>query len=283
MSNYYQTLGVDAGATQDEIKAAYRKLAMKHHPDRMGGDDTKFKEIQNAYATIGDQQKRAEYDQQQRGGQQFRYTTESGFRDFSDLFGGAFDPFGHQSNPFFGRGRKNKDLNIQCQISFIDSFHGKQLEASYKMPSGKHQTVVINVPAGIRHGETIRYQGLGDDTFPHLPRGDLNVTIIVYNDDRYERRGNDIYTYLEISPIEAMIGCSKTIETISGSRMPVQIRPGVETGVEYASNGHGFPIINTDSRGKFVAVVKIKSMAVTDPAIIQKLKQIDDEISRKKS
>jgi curved DNA-binding protein len=280
MNDLYQTLGVDPGASQDEIKSAYRKLAMKHHPDRMGGDDTKFKEIQNAYGILGDAQKKAEYDHQRQygGGPQVRFHTE-GFQDIADIFGGR-GPFG--SHPFadiFGRQiRRNRDLNIQCQITLVDSYNGKQLEASYKLPSGKHQTVVINVPAGIEHGSTIKYGGLGDDSVPNMPRGDLNVTIIVMPDARYERRGADLYTNLEVTPIEAMIGCKKIITTLGGSKLPVDVRPGVETGVEYASNGHGFPSVNSDYRGKFIAVIKIVPIPVTDPTLVQRLSQINAEL-----
>lgn len=283
MTDYYQTLGVDPSASQDEIKAAYRKLAMKHHPDRSGGDDTKFKQIQEAYATVGDEGKRAEYEQMRRGGPQVRFST-GGMPDFGDMFGPGFDPFGHRSNPFgdiFGRRVvKNKDLNIQCQITFLDSYHGKQLEASYRLPSGKMQTVVINVPAGIQHGETIRYQGLGDDSVPHMARGDLNVTILVQPDSKYERSGHDVYTHLEITPIEAMVGCSKPITTLSGTRLNIDIRPGVENGVEYAVGGHGFTVVNANVRGRFVAVIKIVVPAITNPDLVEKLKAINDEINK---
>ena len=282
MTDLYQTLGVDQSASQDEIKNAYRRLAMKHHPDRMGGDDTKFKEIQNAYATLGDQQKRAEYDQMRQGGGQFRFNS-GGFRDFSDIFGGA-GPFGNQHpfQDFFGRQmRRNRDLNIQCQISLIDAYNGKQLEASYRLPSGKQQHVVINIPAGIDHGSTIKYAGLGDDTISQLPRGDLNVTVIVQPDPKFERRGHDVYSVLEITPIEAMIGARKHITTIGGATLPIDIRPCVESGIEYASNGHGFPVMNSDRRGRFVTVIKIKSQPVTDPELAATLRSINEKITNR--
>lgn len=285
MNDLYQTLGVDVSATQDEIKAAYRKLAMKHHPDRMGGDDTKFKEIQNAYATLGDQQKKAEYDQMRNGGPQVRFHTgNGGFDPFEHMFGGGGHPFG-QGSPFgdiFGQRRvqKNRDLNIQCQVTLMDSYNGKQLEASYQLPSGRMQTVVINVPAGIEHGATIKYAGLGDDTHPNMQRGDLNVTILVMPDRNYRREGNDVISTLEISPIEAMIGCKKYIDTLSGQRLNVDVRAGVETGSEYAVGGHGFNVVNSNQRGRHVTHIKIKSTEVLDPSIVEKLRLIDHEISR---
>jgi curved DNA-binding protein len=282
MNDLYQTLGVDASATQDEIKSAYRKLAMKHHPDRMGGDDSKFKEIQNAYGTLSDAQKKAEYDQMRMGGPQVRFHTgNGGFDPFEHMFGGGGgNPFGD----IFGQRRvhKNRDLNIQCQVTLIDSFNGKQLEASYQLPSGRMQTVVINVPAGIEHGATIKYAGLGDDSHPSLQRGDLNVTILVMPDRNYRREGNDVISTLEITPIEAMIGCKKHITTLSGQQLVVDVRSGAETGAEYAVNGHGFNVVNSNMRGRHVAQIKIKSTEVLDPAIVEKLKIIDHEISRQR-
>ena len=281
MNDYYQTLGVSQNATPEEIKKAYRSLANKHHPDK-GGDQAKFKDISVAYDTLGDQNKRAEYDQQRMGGPQVRFTS-GGFNDMNDMFGG--NPFG-QSHPFgdiFGhmRGqmRRNRDLNIQCQITLLDSFLGKQLEANYRLPSGKAQTVVINVPPGITHGETIRYQGLGDDSMPNAPRGNLNVTVVVLGDPVFTRENDDLYTTIEISPIEAMIGCQKTASSITGKTMPIDIRPGVQSGTEFASAGQGFSNPHSGHKGRFVIVVNIKAPAVTDPSIVARLKQIHDEIS----
>ncbi len=265
MTDHYQTLGVAQNATPEEIKKAYRSLANKHHPDK-GGDQAKFKDISVAYDTLSDPQKKAEYDQMRMGGPQVRFHT-GGFQDFADIFG---HPRGM---------RRNRDLNIQCQISLLDSYVGKQLEAQYKLPSGRTQTVVINVPAGIEHGATIRYQGLGDDSIPNVQRGDLNVTIVVLSDPNFERRGSDLYTTVEISPIEAMVGCRKSITTITGNKVELEIRPGVETGVEYASAGQGFSNVHSGGRGRFVSVIKIKTPTVIDPLLVQQLKELDARIS----
>jgi DnaJ-class molecular chaperone len=193
------------------------------------------------------------------------------------MFGGA-SPFGNM----FGAGhtgmRRNRDLNIQCAITLLDSFLGKQLEANYQLPSGRTQTVSISVPAGITNGDTIRYQGLGDDSMPGAPRGNLNVTIIVHADSKFERKGDDLYTRVEINPIEAMIGCKKTISTITGEAMELDIRAGVEDGVEFASHGNGFRNVNNGRQGKFVTVVKIKTPKITNPAILEELKKINIRI-----
>jgi len=280
MQDYYSILGVNPGASPDEIKKAYRKLANQHHPDK-GGDQAKFKDISVAYDTLSDGQKRAEYDQMRMGGPQVRFQSGD-FQDLQDIFGGHFDPFGSRSNPFFdvfGRQRKNRDLNIQCQITLLDSYLGKQLEANYKLPSGKNQNVIINVPAGISHGETIRYQGLGDDSFPNMPRGSLNVTVVILPDENFRRQGNDLYTTVNINPIEAMIGCRKRVKYITGEEKEIEIRPGVETGIEYASNGFGFTDPRTGIKGRFVIAVNIRTPIINDQSIIQRLRTINDEIS----
>lgn len=282
MNDYYQILGVQPTASAEDIKKAYRSSAMKHHPDR-GGDEVKFKEVEEAYRTLSDQNKRAEYDMMRQGGPRMQFNQGAGFQDFHDIFGGA-GPFG--GSPFgdiFGRRMpKNRDLNIHCQITLLDAYLGKQLEASYKMPSGKSQTVVINVPAGINHGETIRYAGLGDDSIHGMPRGHLNVTIVVSPDAVFSRHSDDLYTTLEITPIDAMIGCKKQVSTIDGQSRMIDIRAGVETGVEFAVAGQGFPNVNNGRKGRFVIVVKIKTPAITDQTIIDKLKELNELINSPK-
>ena len=277
MNDYYQILGVGQNATPDEIKKAYRSLANKHHPDK-GGDQAKFKDISVAYDTLGNAQKKAEYDQMRMGGgREFRFNTGGAQFDFGDMFGGG-NPFGD----IFGhpRGiRRNRDLNIQCQVTLLDSYLGKQLEANYRLPSGRSQTVIINVPPGISHGETIRYQGLGDDSIPNAPRGNLNVTIIVAGDPNFRRAGDDLYTSVNISPIEAMIGTKKRVRYITGDEKEIDIRAGVETGVEYASSGFGFPNPHSGNKGRFIIVVNIRTPAITDQNLVERLKQINDEIS----
>ena len=277
--DYYQILGVQPTATPEEIKKAYRKLANKHHPDK-GGDQAKFKDISVAYDTLSDPNKKAEYDMmQQGGGRQFHFHTgNGGFAGFQDIFGAGFDPFG--GHPFARRQARNRDLNIQCKISLLDSFTGKQLEANYTLPSGKQQTIIIQIPPGVSTGETIRYSGLGDDSNPNIKRGNLNVTIIVLPDPTYQRVNDDLYTVVYINPIEAIIGCRKKVKTITGQEMDLDIRAGVESGTEFASGGRGFTNPHTKKTGRFVSVVNIRTPVITDPQIIAQLTAINEQISK---
>jgi curved DNA-binding protein len=273
--DYYETLGVAKTASEDEIKKAYRKLAMKHHPDR-GGDEKKFKEISQAYDVLGDASKRAEYDSM---------GTAQSFHDFgqSDVFedminnifrfGPGFAAF-HQKNQ-----RRNRDLNIRHTISLKESFLGKEVEASFNLPSGKPQNVVLKIPAGVESGQTIKFTGMGDDSYPNLARGNLNVTIMVRSDSEFHRRGDDLCKILEIDAIDAMIGCEKEVRSIDGKTLKIKINPGTEADSEYAAQGMGFNNIRTNRRGNFSLLIKIKVPCVTSADIKEKLEKIKNEIN----
>lgn len=270
--NYYDILGVNENASQDDIKKAYKKLAMKHHPDR-GGDNKKFQEISQAYDTLSDPNKRSHYDAEING--------------FANPFGqgGGFPNFGDMFSFHFGQGfaqpprRKNRDLTIRITITFKQSYTGTQIEARYPTPTGKSKTVVIDVPAGIQSGQVIRYGGLGDDSNPNLPTGDLNVNVMVETSPDWARRGDDLCKVLDINVIEAMTGCTKQIACLDGTTMPITVKPGVQHGTEYASNGRGFKNINTGRVGALVIVINVIIPVITNQETIKKLESIYAEIS----
>jgi curved DNA-binding protein len=277
--DYYSTLGVPENAGQDEIKQAYKKLAMKHHPDR-GGDTQLFQSISQAYDTLGDPDKRSQYDAERQGfgGQQFHFHTGNG-NPFDQMFGGH-NPFESFFNQQVYRHRvKNRDLNIRCTVSFKQSFTGSEFEANYTLPSGKNQTVLIKVPAGIDSGQVIRYGGMGDDSIPNAPRGDLNVTIMVEASQEFTRRGDDLIAFLTINPIEAMLGCTKTVTSLDDTGIRINLQPGVQPGSEYLSKGLGFRNVNSGYRGNLIIHVRLDIPAVTDTKLKSQLETIHAEIN----
>lgn len=279
--DYYQTLGVSESASQDEIKKAYKKLAMKNHPDR-GGDTKKFQEISQAYDTLSDTNKRAEYDAQKNGFSPFANAGGfgGGFRDINDIF--KFH-FGQGFSGFSGHGhsRRNKDLTIRVSITLKQSYTGTQLEARYNTPTGKSQTVAVDIPAGVSNGQTIRYPDLGDDSIPGLPRGNLNVQVIVEPDPEYERRGNDLWTYMNLTVLEAMTGCMKGVKCLDGTTLYLSVRPGTEHGTDFCASGKGFRDLNSGQPGNFFITTRVSMPAVTDPQLISELQSLYSKIQKK--
>jgi len=239
--DYYSTLGVNKDTTQDEIKRAFRSLASKHHPDK-GGDTAKFQEIQTAYATLSDPEKRAQYDNPQpqfsNGG--FGGGVPPGFEDiFSHMFGGG--------NPFFGQGfrqqppPRNRTLNIQTSITLEDAFHGKDMMANITLPSGRDQILEIKIPAGIADGTTLRLSGMGDDSQTNLPRGDIHLTVNVQPHKFFQRTNDDLNCTLNVGCIDAMIGRTIQIDTIDNKTLEVTIKPGTQHGQTMSAPGYGMP------------------------------------------
>ena len=275
--NYYDILGVSREATAQDIKTAYRKLAMEHHPDR-GGDESHFQKISQAYDTLGDPNKRSRYDNEINVHAQFN----GNFRNFEDIHNVFNDLFRGRQGFDFGRRHvrnKNLDLNIKCKITLLDSFIGKEVEATYTLPSGRKETAVISIPPGIENGHVLKFKAMGDDGFPQFPRGDLNVTILVADDLNFTRRKDNIITIIEIDAIEAMIGCTKPVETLDGRMMNIRIRPGMTHGGEYSAKGMGFTNITTGNIGDFIITIYVKIPAIKDTKIKTKLEELRNEIS----
>ena len=241
MTDYYSTLGVSKSADANEIKRAYRRMANQHHPDK-GGDTEKFKEIEEAYRTLSDPQKKAEYDNPQPqfggpGGFHFHTGNMGGFEDIFAQFGGG--PFGD----IFGRGRqqRNRTLNIQTSITLEEAYYGKDLLATLGLPSGREQTIEVKIPAGIQDGTTLRLTGLGDDSIPGIPRGDLHLTVHVQQHSIFQRQGDDLIRSINIDCIEAMLGKKVSITTLDNKTLEVSVNPGTQPGQTLSVAGYGMP------------------------------------------
>lgn len=255
--DYYQILGVGRNATQDEIKKAYRSQAMKHHPDR-GGDQAKFKEVEEAYRTLSDESKRAEYDNPQPQGFHF-----GGGHPFEQMFGHG-SPFGD----IFGFQRRapvNRDIQLQTSIPLEDAFYGKELLANVQLLSGREQTINVKIPRGIHEGTTLRLSGMGDDSIPNLPRGNIMLTIHVLDHPKFKRQGDDLVYEHEITAIDAMIGSIIRVIGIDGKNLETQVPSGIQNDAILALAGHGMPNFNDPSRrGRLLIKIRIRIPNVTE-------------------
>jgi curved DNA-binding protein len=256
--DYYNILGVDRSASQDDIKKAYRKLAAKHHPDR-GGDTAKFQEISVAYDTLGDVDKKAQYDNPQpQGGFQQYGGMPPGFEDILRGFGGG--PFGD----IFGQRRqqpvRNRIMNLQTQITLEEAFSGKELIANIQLPSGREQLLEVKIPAGVRDGTTLRLSEMGDDSISGVPRGDIHLTIHVIPHAVFQRNNDDLVRTLDVNSLEAIIGCLKQFTTLDNKTLEINIPPGTQHGQIMSVQGYGMPFMQDNRmRGRLLITINLKT------------------------
>jgi curved DNA-binding protein len=268
--NPYQILGVDTGASQDDIKKAYRRLASQHHPDK-GGDTKKFQEIQAAYETLSDPRKKSEYDNPSPFGQgPFGGWQQAdmggvppGFEDiFNHIFSRNQGPFGRQQP-------RNRNINLETEISLEDAFTGKTIIASYTLPSGKNKTFEVKIPAGIHDGMNLKIPGGGDQTIAHLPPGDALLQVRIRPHKEFQLNGIDLIKQIEISVWDAMLGNDVDIKNIDGETITIRIKEGTQPGGVLRVHAKGMPDLRNNSiRGNLLLSVKIK--IPTDLTEIQK-------------
>ena len=248
--DYYSILGVNKQATPEEIKKAYRKLASQHHPDK-GGDTAKFQEIQTAYDTLSDPQKRQAYDNPQFDSHNIHF--DFGHSPFADIF--AQFGFGNRG-PFQQQPRRNKDLRVELPVGLADTLQDIDKMISVQMTNGERQTVNITIPRGITSGTTIKYPNLGDHMFTNLPKGDLLVTVQVLPHPTYAPYGLDLLTHLTVDCFEAITGCQKTVTGLDGRIFQVTIPAGTQPNTKLKLTGEGLWAFRQDVKGSlFVEVL----------------------------
>lgn len=266
--DYYSILGVSKGASQDEIKKAYRKLAMTHHPDK-GGDEARFKEINEAYDTLGDPHKRSQYDNPQA-----RYNSShfgNGFNPFEEAFSnmGGFSPFGFRQAP------KNPMIQAEVQIELEDVLYGKSIDAEVGFRNGSTKLITINIPAGVRDKSQIRYPGMGDHSEPRLPPGDLIVRVRVKPHYKFQRSDDDIICEHKISVWDAILGTDIQVNTLDRKTLTIGVPAGIQGEKLLSCRGEGLPNPHNGSRGNLMIRVKIeipKNLSETQLDTIRKLK-----------
>lgn len=247
MENYYDTLGVAENASQDQIKSAYRKLAMQFHPDRNQGNaeaENKFKKINEAYGVLGEPQNRSQYDHQRKfggpqGGNPFQ---NSGF-EFNFNFGGDINDIINQffnQQGFTQRPARNRDFTFNLHISLEDAFNGKSTPVQFSV-NGADYNLNVNIPAGIENGARIRYQGHGDRTNPNAPPGDLYVQIQILEHTVFRRQGPNLQMEIELDALQAIVGATQTIQCIDGNTVQLTIPPGTQHGTVLRLRERGMP------------------------------------------
>jgi DnaJ-class molecular chaperone len=268
--DYYKILGVTKKADQSEIKKAYRKLAHQYHPDKESGNENKFKEVTEAYAVLGDEKKRAEYDTYGQtfagpgggagfgaGGFDFsQFNGADGFQfDLNDLFSEFFGA-GYSRTP------KGRDVSIDIQIDFKDSVFGTTKEVIIPMPVHKNgQTtkeqipIKIKVPLGVNNGEMLRLSGRGE-AIPDGSPGDLYVKIHVKPSAKFRKEGPHLVSDIDVKLTDALLGFEYQIESLDGP-ITVKIPKGINHGELLRVKGRGVPV-SENKRGDLLLRLQVK-------------------------
>lgn len=286
MDDHYKTLGVSETAGQDEIKAAYRKLAKEHHPD-LNRDNPRseamFKRVNEAHDVLGDPQKRADYDRQRRFGGDPRAQGGSPFGGFSFNFGGGSDPFDDIINQFFNQGfgrqappARNKDFQFTINVTLEEAFVGKTMPVGFDA-NGTSRNVSVTIPAGVQHGTRLRFQGHGDRSVNGLPPGDLYVIVSIAEHPVYRRDGPHLHSTLRIDAFKAMVGTNAAFRTIDGQDISVAVAPGTQHGTVLRVAGKGMPAHhNARQRGDMFINVHVDIPRDLDEACTAKIREIMD-------
>lgn len=278
--DYYAVLGVDRGATQDEIKRAYRKLARKYHPDvsKEADAELKFKELGEANEVLKDPEKRAAYDQlgaNWNARQEFHPPPDwgAGFEfhgappgggeqhDFSDFFESLFGQARGPGSSGRGFHIHGEDHHAKILIDLEDSFNGVSRSISLQMPEvtpeghvvTRSRTLKVRIPKGIRQGQQIRLAGQGATGMGSGKAGDLYLEIEFRPHRYYRVEGADVYLELPLAPWEAALGASVKVPTPSGA-IDLKIPPNSQAGKKLRLKGRGIP---AKTPGDLYVVVQI--------------------------
>lgn len=292
--DYYEVLGVSKNASDDEIKKAYRKLAIKYHPDKNPGDkeaEEKFKEISEAHEVLSDKQKRARYDQFGHAG----------------VNGGAGNPFGSGGNPFGGgsytfngqsfnfdfggggglddilgslfgfgpgarRPRRGADYRTAVTITFEEAIFGTE-----KQISANGESFKIKIPAGIDDGMQIRLRGKGGEAPEGGEPGDLYVQIHVKPHKHLTREGTLILSEEKISMVDAALGTEVEVETVDG-KITMKVPAGTQSGTPFKLSGHGVPFRADGDRGPHIVTIIVE----TPKNLTKKQREILEEFKKSK-
>lgn len=307
--NYYSILGLPRSATPEDIKKAFRKLALKYHPDKNHGDkaaEEQFKNINEAYAVLSDPEKRRQYDTFGAEGFSSRFTQEdifsgfdfsSIFREFGfggggrtnnvfgDIFGGkpGAGPFHFQgSSPFGGprggcRSRsqvtKGQDIEYELAVSLEELIAPTKKIVTYQL-DGRMETVSVKVPAGIPSNYRLRLPGKGYPGSNGGPPGDLYIRVKVLDHRLFRREADDIIVRHTLRLTEAALGTEIEVPTIDNKRLKLKIPPGTQNSAKFRLKGYGLPHMRGEGRADAFVEVQVavpKDLSAEQEELIRSL------------
>ncbi len=311
--DYYEILDVDKDASPADIKKAYRKLAKKYHPDINKGSksEEKFKEINEAFEVLGDEEKRKKYDMFGQsggfhqgmdfdpsqfsseynpgnfgGGRTYTYSTSNGdFSDFFNMFFGSehqgssfgfeniFDRAGTGHSNFSNRSIKGEDMEAEIKIDLHEAYNG--VKKQFVLNTGvQKQSISVSIPRGITSGQKIKLKGQGAPG-PTGQKGDLYIRVIINKDPKLVLNDLDINTFLEIYPWEAYFGTEKIVETLEG-KIKLKIPSKIQTGRKIKLSSKGYKDMKEKTGNLFVEIKIINptSLSPEGEEAYEKLRKI---------
>jgi curved DNA-binding protein len=278
--DYYNSLGVGKNASDEEIKRAYRKLAMKYHPDRNPNKkeaEERFKEINEAYAVLSDKEKRKQYDSFGAEGFHQRFTQEDIFRgfDMDEILSGLFGGKGRRESRFGGRSgfdfgdlfgrqtgyqdmsrmpQRGEDTVYELIISLEEAAFGGEKKISYRK-NGKIEEVSVKIPRGIPSGKKLRLSGKGMEGRNGGPPGDLYLQVSIREHPLFSREGDDLIVEREVNFSEAALGTNIEVPTLDGMKK-VKVPPGTQSHTKMRLKGLGMPHFQGEGKGdEYVKVI----------------------------
>ena len=287
--DYYQILGISKNASDAEMKKAYRKLAMKYHPDHSKGDkhaEEMFKKVSEAYAVLSDKEKRQQYDTFGSTDFHQRYSQEDIFKnvDLGDIlkefgFGGQGMRFSFGGgSPFGGHQRrqapaKGSDLVYELPLTLKDVASGTSKTVTFQH-QGRNENVTVKIPPGMVTGKKLRLAGKGEQSGFGGPPGDLYIQSRVVADPVFSAEEYDLHITTTVRLSESLLGTQVAIPTLEGGALSLKIPPGTRHKTRMRLPGHGLPRMKGDTKGDLYVTVSVdipKNMTDEQKKLVEKL------------